>query len=201
MMDRSSRFISLSGWSGIAAGVCALVGGWFAYGVIKGDQGNTSLRNYIDTMQTGGISLREFMGSRLLFIAACTLSAALFFAFIFTYRRSVKKGIRIWDSTSQRLLINLAFPLITGGIFLLKMIDLGIYGLIAPGCLIFYGLALVNAGKYTLGEVRYLGYVQVLLGIINLSFIGQGLYFWILGFGATHIIYGILMWWKYERSE
>jgi hypothetical protein len=87
-----------------------------------------------------------------------------------------------------------------GGIYLWKMIQQGAFGLIAPGCLIFYGLSLVNASKYTLKEVRYLGYCQVALGLINLWFIGYGIFFWAIGFGVLHIIYGIVMWWKYEKA-
>jgi hypothetical protein len=72
--------------------------------------------------------------------------------------------------------------------------------LIAPGCLIFYGLALVNGSKYTLGEIRYLGYGQIILGILNCFAVGYGLYFWAMGFGVLHILYGIIMWQKYERG-
>jgi hypothetical protein len=78
--------------------------------------------------------------------------------------------------------------------------QLGNFALIAPGCLIFYGLALVNAGKYTLGEIRLLGFGQIALGILNCWFLGYGLFFWAAGFGVLHIVYGILMWWKYERE-
>jgi uncharacterized membrane protein HdeD (DUF308 family) len=73
--------------------------------------------------------------------------------------------------------------------------------LVAPGCLIFYGLGLINASKYTLDEIRYLGYLQIILGIINLWFVGYGLYFWAMGFGAMHILYGVYMWMKYERKR
>lgn len=90
--------------------------------------------------------------------------------------------------------------MVVGGIFLLKLIDSENYGLVAPGCLIFYGLGLLNASKYTLVEIRYLGYAQILLGIISLQMVGDGLLFWALGFGVLHIVYGAFMWWKYERS-
>ena len=90
--------------------------------------------------------------------------------------------------------------MIVGGIFIYRMMDMGFYQLVAPACLLFYGLALVNASKYTLGEIRYLGYGQLLLGIWNLWSLGYGLYFWAAGFGVLHIIYGLLMWWKYEHE-
>ena len=74
-----------------------------------------------------------------------------------------------------------------------------IFGLVAPTTLLFYGLALYNAGKYTLDEIRYLGVSEIILGLLGCIFIGYGLMFWALGFGVLHIVYGFMMWWKYER--
>ncbi|MDX2046047.1 MAG: hypothetical protein SFU87_04635 [Chitinophagaceae bacterium] len=199
MMERSSRFISLSGWSGIAAGICALIGAWFAYGVIRESNSSSTYFEFRNENHEL-ITIREFMGGSLFYIAVFTFIAAFFFAFIFTYLRSKKSNIPLWGTASRRLLINVAIPMVAGGIYLLRMIQAGQYGLIAPGCLIFYGLALVNASKYTLGEVRYLGYCQIILGIINAWYMGYGLYFWAMGFGVLHIVYGVLMWWRYERA-
>ena len=139
------------------------------------------------------------MTTQLVTIALLTFVAAFVSSFFFTYLRSKRSGIPLWGSTSIRLFWNTIIPLAVGGLFLFKLLQLEQYALIAPGCLIFYGLALVNASKYTLGEIRYLGYGQLLLGIINLWMVGYGLYFWALGFGILHIIYGLLMWFKYER--
>ncbi|PWT99056.1 MAG: hypothetical protein C5B52_11275 [Bacteroidetes bacterium] len=197
MMERSSRFISLSGLSGISAGICALVGAWFASGVLK----EHDTVNFHELIPGHRISVREFIDNELFSIALFTFIAALIAAFTFTYIRSKKENIPIWGTTSKRLLWNVAMPMIVGGIFLIRMIQLGYFGLIAPGCLIFYGLALVNASKYTLGEVKWLGYGQILLGIINCWYPGEGIYFWAVGFGVLHIIYGTMMWWKYERAS
>jgi hypothetical protein len=188
MMERSSRFISLSGWSGIAAGLCALGGAMVArycidqYPLIAGDSGAVNLEG------------------TLILVAAGTFIAAFIFAFLFTYTRSRKQGIAVWGSAAKRLMFNTAIPLLAGGIVVYKLLGLNYYGLIAPVSLIFYGLALINGSKYTLGEVRYLGYCQVILGCINLWIPGNGLYFWAAGFGILHIVYGILMWNKYERK-
>ena len=199
MMERSSRFISLSGLSGIAAGVCALAGAWFANKVIVASGGPSGYRAVV-ARTIEAETIQDFMGHRLFQIAGYTFFAALLFSFLFTYLRSKKNKIPLWGYTSKRLLINVAVPMVAGGIYLFKQMQFGNYGLIAPGCLIFYGLALVNASKYTLGEIRYLGYCQILLGIINCWFVGYGLYFWAAGFGLLHIIYGIVMWYRYERK-
>ncbi|MGG9961570.1 hypothetical protein [Ferruginibacter sp. SUN106] len=200
MMERSSRFISLSGLSGVAAGLCALAGAWFANDVILASGGPSGARAIINkTLETE--TIQDFMGHRLFKIAVITFFAALLSSFLFTYLRSKKNNIPMWGYSSKRLLINVAVPMIAGGIYLFRQMQFGNYGLIAPGCLIFYGLALVNASKYTLSEIRYLGYCQILLGIINCWFVGYGVYFWAAGFGLLHIIYGIVMWYRYEKNN
>ena len=193
MMERSSRFISLSGWSGIMAGCCALVASYI-----------TSIR--IHCWEIGDCLFSKLTGDgaealklELFTIAGLTFVAAFTLAFIFTYRRSKKNKVPIWDATVKRLMWSVMIPLIAGAFMLLRMIELEQYQLIAPGCLIFYGIALLNASKYTLGEIRFLGYGQLILGILNLWYESYGLHFWALGFGVLHIIYGVWMWWKYER--
>jgi len=199
MMERSSRFISLSGWSGVAAGVCALVGAWFANREIP----LFLHENYpANDLERGKYIFRH--GSAALFnqlflIAIIVLIAALISAFFFTFLRSKKTGTPLWGNTAKRLSINMAIPLIVGGLFIMQMLKLEYYVLIPPACLIFYGLALVNASKYTLGEVRYLGYGQLILGVINIWLPEYGLYFWAAGFGVLHIVYGLVMWYRYEK--
>ena len=91
-------------------------------------------------------------------------------------------------------------PLIAGGIFVIGMLRYDIWLFVSPACLVFYGVALVNASKYTLSDIRYLGYFEIVLGLCNMFFPGYGLWFWAAGFGVLHIIYGIAMWMKYERN-
>ncbi len=193
LMQRSSRFISLSGLSGMAAGCWALAGSYLAYGLIGQyphpyDAGN------------GGAAFQRLTGN-LLLLAAAVLAAALLSAFYFTWRRASKNKLPVWDHTSRLLLINTLIPLVTGGLLILALLQHNDWRFVAPLCLIFYGLALVNGSKYTLSDIRYLGLMEILLGLINTQFIGYGLYFWAFGFGVLHIVYGFIMWWKYERSE
>jgi len=201
IMERSSRFISLSGWSGVSAGVCALLGAFAAH---------HRMGSYLQFRKGGGGYWQRGMppvndSARLLFsdlilIGGITFIAALVSAFVFTWVRSRKNGVTLWDRTVQRLFWNVALPMVVGGLVILRAMDYGYYDFVAPGCLIFYGLALVNASKYTLGEIRYLGYGQLILGIINMWSPINGLYFWAAGFGVLHILYGVIMWAKYERK-
>ena len=196
MMERSSRFISLSGLSGIAAGICALIGAWFAYKEFE----PYDIDYRVGAPGYTGEDFQQFK-FRLLIISLSVLAAALVSAFYFTWRKAKHNKLPIWDLTAKRLTINMLIPLVAGGLFILAMYDYNEWKFIAPACLVFYGLALVNASKYTLTDVRYLGLSQILLGLINTQFVGYGLYFWAAGFGLLHIIYGFVMWWKYEKNS
>ncbi len=191
MMERSSRFISLSGLSGIFAGIFALAGAYIAY--LKLNSLNINYRNLEENSFIDVIIY-------LMVDAALVLIASLSVGILLTIRNSKKKGVKTWDNTSKRLLINLFIPLITGGLFCLVLLYHGIIGLVAPATLIFYGLALINASKYTYNDIRYLGICEIVLGLCASLYVGFGLFFWAAGFGLLHIVYGAVMYFKYERN-
>ncbi|RXQ97649.1 hypothetical protein EO244_01840 [Ancylomarina salipaludis] len=188
MMNRSSRFISLSGLSGITAGILAILGALSAYQTIYANQ------NYLEYRQA--ILSDEHLFT-LLIIASTTLLLSIAAGIFFTTRKAKRNKQKLWDLQTKNLLINLFIPLVTGGILCLILLFKGFIGIIAPLTLIFYGLALVNASKYTLEEVRSLGIVEILLGLLGIYFIGYGLIIWTIGFGIIHIVYGIIMHIKY----
>lgn len=195
LMERSSRFISLSGLSGVAAGICALAGAWVANGIIDNDG---HVVYFTDSLRTG---IFDSFTIKLLAVAAITFIAAFCSAFYLTWRKAKKSNLPVWDHTSRRLFWNMIIPMVAGGLFILGMLYYGEWRFVGPACLIFYGLALVNASKYTLTDIRYLGYCELILALVNMFFIGYGLYFWAAGFGVLHIVYGIVMWYKYERKS
>lgn len=188
MMERSSRFISLSGLSGVMAGIYALIGAYVAYQIIHTGAGGE---------EAYGRSLSVIR--YLLLDAVVVLALAISTGIWLTTRRARHQGLKTWDSTARRLVINLLIPLVTGGIFALIMLYRGYTGVVAPSMLIFYGLALINASKYTVSDVRYLGITEIILGLIASFITGYSLMFWTLGFGVLHIIYGTVMYFKYER--
>lgn len=193
IMDRSSRFLSLSGLSGVSAGVFALIGAYVAHGWIS---------EYFTGAGPNGRTASEYerLEYSLLALALGVLLASVASAFYFTWRRTRKNKMPMWDHTSKKLLVNILIPLVAGGVFVLGMLHYHIWPFIAPATLVFYGLALVNASKFTFGDVRYLGILEIILGLINIWYPGYGIYFWAAGFGTLHIVYGLIMWWKYERS-
>lgn len=195
IMERSSRFLSLSGLSGVAAGILALAGAGLARWILADYHAANPDPGLFTTQAIYQLKLR------LLLLALGVLGTALAAAFYFTRRRALRTGRPLWDASSRNLLTSLLIPLVSGGLYLLAMLQYGEWRLVAPGCLIFYGLALVNASRYTLTDVRYLGLLEILLGLVNTQLPEYGLYFWAVGFGILHVTYGIIMWFKYERSE
>jgi tryptophan-rich sensory protein len=195
MMNKSSQFISLSGLAGIMAGIYALIGAYFAHELIQSHQNDYTSSNYNQV-----ITLESTTFKMILLIAFLVLFLSLTTAALLTINKARKEGESVWNSASKRLLTNFLIPLVTGGIFGVLLLRNGSYGLIAPVTLIFYGLSCVNASKYTLRDVRYLGITIIILGLLSTEFSGYSLEFWALGFGVCHIIYGSMMYFKYDRK-
>jgi hypothetical protein len=185
MMERSSKFLSLSGWAGIMAGVYAMAGAWIA-------------STYFDFNPDEIVYTSPHQG-KVVVLALMVLLFALFTAVYFSWKKSAKQGQRIWNATSRRLIANMAVPLITGGTVILLLILKGLTGLMAPLSLLFYGLALYSAGNYTIMEVKLMGVVQIIMGVTALWFIDYGLILWVAGFGVVHVLYGLYMYIRYER--
>lgn len=188
MMDKSSQFLSLSGLSGIMAGIYALIGA----GIVK----------YVYIREHGRyFTLESATFKAIVIIAISVILFSVITAYILTAVKTKKRGETVWNNTSKRLLINFLIPLVTGGIFAVLLIKNQYYGLIAPIMLIFYGLACINASKYTLRDVRYLGLTVIVIGLCAAAVMGYGLEFWALGFGVCHILYGSIMYFKYDRKQ
>jgi len=190
MMERSSRFISLSGLSGVFAGLSALIGAVYVYFVFR--------REGISYFEDKKYFYNPALIQELFLTGLIILIVALLSGYFFTARKSKKQNLEIWDSTTKRLLINFSIPLFAGGIFCLALLQHHLFVFIAPVTLIFYGLALINAERYTLSDVKYLGFCELTLGLISLFFLGWGLLFWAIGFGILHIVYGSMMYKKYK---
>lgn len=192
MMERSSRFLSLSGLAGVLSGIYAIAGAFIAYSVFGF---NPDSIDYIpsgaDNHDTGVVNV--------ILVAISILVLALATVVFLSGRNASKRGEKLWNNSSRRLLANMSVPLATGGILIIIFIFKNLVGLVAPASLIFYGLALFGAGRLTLSEVRYLGITQIILGVAGFIFIPYSLVIWVLGFGFVNIVYGIYMHYKYEK--
>jgi hypothetical protein len=186
MMERSTKFLSLSGWAGIMAGIYALLGAFIAYKVFYFNP------DKIVYSQPSGLT-------EIIFLALLILILAISTAGFLSHKKANRSGEKVWNATSRRLLVSMSVPLAAGGILILVLLSKGLLGLIAPLTLLFYGLALFNASKFTYDDIKILGFIQIGLGLISSWFIEYSLLLWALGFGVAHIVYGIYMHLRYER--
>jgi len=197
LMERSTKFLSLSGFSGILAGFFALIGSGFVH-YYWGKELYSG--NYERLVFTETYHLNYDFLIFCLIDALLVLALSLGFATYFALRNAQRKNIKIWNKSTQQMLENLFIPLLTGGVF---CYILGLHNEFewVPSCtLIFYGLALINASKFTYGDIRSLGLAQLILGLMAGIWLNFGLLFWTIGFGILHILYGFLMYQKYEKK-
>jgi predicted lysophospholipase L1 biosynthesis ABC-type transport system permease subunit len=182
MIEKSSKFLSLSGLSGVMAGVTAIAGAAIAYFFIFGQS-------------------RAVAVPMLIIDALLILLISIGFGILFSARKAKKHKLKLVNSVTLKIVYNLAIPLATGGILSLIMIYRDQIELVAAITLIFYGLGLINASKYTLDEIHYLGITEIVLGIGAALFLYHGIIFWTIGFGLCHIVYGLIMYKKYDLKK
>ncbi|WP_179344009.1 hypothetical protein [Winogradskyella ursingii] len=188
LMNKSSRFISLSGLSGILAGIYALIGAAATYWLVT-------------TYSYGTLVLDGWVFRTSMFILFLVALFSIITAILLTTRKAKQNGEKIWDSSSRRLLFNFLIPLVVGGLYILIILSHGKYGQTGGLMLIFYGLALVSASKHSIGDIKYLGYIEIILGLIAALYPDYGFWLWVIGFGIMHIIYGTWMHFKYDTVK
>lgn len=195
MMEKSSRFLSLSGLSGVSAGVIALISAALAY--FKREELMGSLVSSGFTYAGKAVpAYVEYLTK----LAVITLVLALVSGIFFTWRKAKKSISTLWNPVSKKLVLNMAIPLLAGGAVILTLLTNRVYFLIPELTLIFYGLALISASQYTYRDVFYLGLCELILGVVGLGISGYSLLLWTLGFGLLHILYGVVMHQKYDRK-
>ena len=190
IMRKSTQFLSLSGLSGVLAGIYALIGAGLAFSILEDHY-----------LQQSYVILESNTFRKLIGIALGVLVASIVTAYLLSAYKAKRNGETLVNATSKRALYNFALPLLTGGILCILLLRNEHYGLLAPMTLIFYGLACVNVSKYTFGDVHYVGITEIVLGLFAVQFSGYGLLFWVIGFGICHILYGGIMHFKYERNK
>ena len=193
-MVQSTRFISLSGLSGVFAGCYALAGVVaFSYYIHR----ELSV-GYTELARQSPVNISLNFVTFCVLDAVVMLALSIITAVVLTRLRAQRDGLPTWTPAAGRMLLSLSIPLVAGGVYCIMLFTHGYYTLIVPATLIFYGLALINASKYTLNDVKFLGIIEVVLGLIACAYLGLGLSFWALGFGVAHIVYGLVMYVKYE---
>jgi heme/copper-type cytochrome/quinol oxidase subunit 2 len=197
MMQKSSKFLTLSGMSAVLVGIYACVAAVIACNILGSESG--LVPDFADFPQ-----LRVNMSRRLQmmeFSAAVLILLCIGTVYAFSCRKAKKQqNPLVFNITARRFLWSFFLPLIVGGILCLALIYKQEYGLMSDVMLIFYGIALVNASSYTYSNTRFLGYAELALGLTGSFIDGHALLFWMLGFGVFHIVYGVFVYLKYDRT-
>jgi len=178
MMEKTSRFISLSRFSGMVIGCYAIIAAYIASNILEKQEGSDG-RDLI------------VLGSVLLVLSIAT-------AFFFTLRRSKKLNLKLWGPGSKQLLAAMLVPLAAGGFLTGILILKEIHAFIIPAMLIFYGITLTNASRFSHRELFIIGILFIVLGLAAVWFPEAGLVIWATGFGLVHLIYGS---WMYVVNE
>jgi len=185
MMERSTKFQAINGLSLVIAGLLAVAGAMFAYLYLLRDPSLTHFNRMQETLI-------------LLATALVVLILAVSVITFFSWRKAKKNNQSLFNKVTMRAAYNLMIPLAAGGIFSLVLLYNGNVGYVASATLIFYGLALINASKFTVGEIHYLGICEVIIGLLAGIYLYHGIYWWTIGFGVFHIIFGLIMYFKYD---
>ena len=184
IMERSTKFLSLSGISGIMAGTFALIGSALTYMVMY-----------------RGLAITHCIRLDIVLIAIFVVIGAASSGLYFSVKKAKKNGSKFWLPVTIQIIKDFAVPMIVGGIFCLILVYQNTTGLIGATMLIFYGIALINAGAHTYSDIKILGTCEIILGIFAGFFANYTLVLWTIGFGILHILYGIIVFLKYDKKS
>lgn len=197
MMQSSARIFSLSGWSGVWAGIIALLGVAyvrFAHPAIA-QQFELSIANNQRLIISNTLKGELTVATVLVF--CISVIGALFFSI----RKNKKQGYASnYNEVGKKLIIQLAIPIFAGAVFCMHFLNRDALQYLVPCSLVFYGLGLINCSKYTFSDIKYLGLLEVVLGLIAIICMQFHLLIWAIGFGLLHIMYGIMMWYKFDKK-
>jgi len=197
MMEQSNKFLSLSGLSGIVAGMIALAGVFVARGLLH----EFKIKNYEFAIQGTFYDEADLLKNKLVILSAAILILALGLGYFFTYLKTKKNNGTLYNKTSLKVAIALFLPLAFGGLFTIMLTKYNLFQLAAAATLIFYGMSLLNASKYLNVEIKYLAITEMVLGVLATYFLSEVMLFWAIGFGVMHILYGSIMYFRYDRKK
>ena len=182
LMEKSSRFQAISGWSILIVGLLASVVSAGAWLLLLPHEG----------MSMGGMLINSPYRTLIASSVALALLVVSFAVVCFgSYRMMKRQGGFEFGRTIRRPLFHFAVPMVVGGLLCLAMLMQGHYGLTSTFMLVFYGLALLNASHYTSRSIALLGYCELVLGVVDCFVVSHAILFWFLGFGLLHIVFGI----------
>lgn len=98
---------------------------------------------------------------------------------------------------SKKVKIHILVPVIISFILILFLLTNN-YHFISSASLILYGLILINLSRIDLGKYLFLGFIEIILGVIAFLIGSNDLIFLGIGFGVIPIIFGLF---NYKKTE
>jgi hypothetical protein len=195
---RQTRYLAFSAWSFLSIGLLFLLviaSAWVYLGYeIEGQTDPEQLFGRFEAIPSHYYALAA---------VACLLALGLGLGLVtwFNNRKAERLGLARWNAAATKMVQEAAVPLLGGGLLLAVLVfRYGLFGLVAPLSLLFYGLALTRASWFSLRELRSLGYVQIGLGLVSCLFPRETLLFWGLGLGLAHVLFGLWMAVREQRA-
>jgi hypothetical protein len=166
-MERAASFTAVPGWGGVLIGVSALAAGSIGYGRPIHAQ--------------FFVWLTEALVALLL--AGCTVHA-----------KSRRLVTSLGSKPARRALLSFVPPLFAGAVLTVVLYRVHILGVVPGLWLLLYGAAVVTGGAFSVRIVPVMGLCFMFLGSIALlSPASWGDVFLTMGFGITHIVFGLVI--------
>lgn len=175
LMERSTKYSTFSGPSGILAGAASIVGCVVTHSLATRPPGSDSFR--IPFLITWSMVILFAIGAD----------------FLLMKRRAARVGKRIVSRLGKQMVFAAGPGLGTGVLLTLYLLQHNMLTNVYPFWMLSYGIAVCAVGQFSQREVKALGVAFLLAGTLTLLMPGWGLPLMALSFGGFHIIYALLI--------
>jgi hypothetical protein len=166
-MERAASFTAVPGWGGVAIGVTALVAGVIAFGRPLHMQFQVWLVEAVVALA----------------LACWTVRA-----------KSVRLSLSLQSKAARRAFLSFAPPLVAGAILSGALYQANVLNIVPGLWLLLYGAAVVTGGAFSVRIVPVMGLCFMFLGAADLlAPPAWGDVFLMMGFGMTHIVFGLVI--------
>lgn len=179
LMERSTRYTTFSGYSGVLAGTASITGCIITWLLQQGPSGLYPAR--VPFLLTWSLVVLFAIGAD----------------YLLTKRHAARVGKHILSRLGQQMAFASLPGLGTGALLTLLLVRHHLLNEVYPLWMLCYGIAICAVGLFSQREVKYLGALFLCAGALTLVLIqgqpGWGLPMMALSFGGFHIVWGVLM--------
>ena len=133
LMERSSKFVSLSGMTAVLAGVYALAGAYVAGQLLRSEDNREGL----------------------IMVASLVLIVSVVTACILSWYKAKKMRQKLFSKLTCRIAWNFSLPLLTGGLFCIALLLREHYGLVSSVMLLSSIISFFHTVNKTTFHIKY----------------------------------------------